>query len=127
LKTTFTNPKTAAVVSLVLILPGALLLLMLFLGIEPPLGPLEPLLNAPQDQPDILGTAIALTMILILPLAAMVINLTQIQRSRREDNRQPVNFANWALVAASLLLILLFVGGIIVDQYPCWTGVPNCD
>jgi hypothetical protein len=121
------NPKSAAGVSLILILPGAFLLLLLILGIEPPLGPLEPLLNTPNDQPDILGTVIALTFIFILPVVAMVTNLTLIQRSRREGNRQPVNFGNWALVATSLLLILIFVGVIIVDQYPCWIDIPNCD
>jgi hypothetical protein len=34
---------------------------------------------------------------------------------------------NMLLAAVILIFIVMFVGGIIIDQYPCWTGVPNCD
>jgi hypothetical protein len=127
MKTTLTNPKSTAILGLALILPGALLLICLILGIEPPLGALEPYLNAPDNQPDVLGTAIALSLILILPAMAAGINLASIRRSNRESSGQAVSFINWIPVAAGLLLILVFAGAIIVDQYPCWTGVPNCD
>ena len=53
MKNVLNNPKTAAIVSLCLVLPGAILFTLLVLGIEPPLGPLAPLLNAPHDGPDV--------------------------------------------------------------------------
>lgn len=36
----------------------------------------------------------------------------------------PINFF---LALAALAIIVLFVGNVIADQYPCWIGVPNCD
>jgi hypothetical protein len=26
-----------------------------------------------------------------------------------------------------LTMLIVFVGGIVIDQYPRWAGVPNCD
>jgi len=34
---------------------------------------------------------------------------------------------NLVLAITILIFIVTFVGGIVVDQYPCWIGVPNCD
>jgi ABC-2 type transport system ATP-binding protein len=31
------------------------------------------------------------------------------------------------LLLATLLVIILVISAIVVDQYPCWIGVPNCD
>ncbi len=122
-----TNPRSAAIVSAILVLPGAILLPLLVLGIEPPLGPLEPLLTAPVDQPNVLGSAIALGLILLLPAVAFVINLAPIVRNVRAGNSITATPINLLLAIAILVFITAFVGGIIVDQYPCWIGVPNCD
>ncbi len=40
---------------------------------------------------------------------------------------QGVILLNLLLAVAILFFIIMFAGGIIVDQYPCWIGVPNCD
>jgi hypothetical protein len=34
---------------------------------------------------------------------------------------------NLLVALVTLSFILSVVGGIVVDQYPCWVGVPNCD
>ncbi len=34
---------------------------------------------------------------------------------------------NLVLVVAALVVVLAFVAGMVIDQYPCWIGVPNCD
>ena len=122
-----THSSAAALISFLLTLPGALLLSLLMLGIEPPLGPLEPLLTVPADQPNILGSAIALGLILLLPTIAFLINLAPLMRNVRAGNSLAVYPVNVLLAVAILFFIMLFVGGIIVDQYPCWIGVPNCD
>lgn len=122
-----TNPRSVAIFSLMLALPGAVLFSLFLLHIEPPLGPLEPLVTAPVDQPNIIGSAIALTLILFLPIVAFIINLGPIMRNARAGNSIAANPTNLLVAAAILFIITMFVGGIIVDQYPCWVGVPNCD
>lgn len=116
-----------AIATLALIIPGALFLSLLVLGIEPPLGPLNAILNSPDNQPDVLGTAIALIFIVVLPALAMVINLRGLRRMSGDGSQQAARLVQIVVIAASALVILLFVSGIIVDQYPCWIGVPNCD
>jgi hypothetical protein len=32
-----------------------------------------------------------------------------------------------ALAVGLLLVVLAAIGGLVVDQYACWLGVPNCD
>jgi hypothetical protein len=34
---------------------------------------------------------------------------------------------NLILAGVTLGMILMVIGAIIIDQYPCWIGVPNCD
>ena len=122
-----TLADTIAIASLALILPGAFFLLLLVLGIEPPLGPLKEILNSPRNQPDVLGTAIALYFIVVLPALTMVINLRGLRRKSAKDSQQSARLLQTVSIAAAALVILLFVTGVIVDQYPCWIGVPNCD
>lgn len=77
----FVTPRTAAIVGLLLVLPGALFLSLLMLGIEPPLGPLAPLLTTPPDGPNVVGTLVALTFILVLPLIGFALNLRPLLQS----------------------------------------------
>ena len=72
------------------------------------------------------GTAIVLAAWLLC-LVAAVINAWPIVRSARAGAALARKPANLIVAAASLAFVLLFVVGIIVDQYPCWIGVPNCD
>jgi hypothetical protein len=127
MKNALTHPRSAALLSLALMLPGALLFSLLLLGIDPPLGPLAPLLNTPDDRPEVLGTAIALLLIVLLPVAVLVLNLPPIVRNVRAGNSIMAAPVNLVLAGAALLILLTFVIGIVVDQYPCWIGVPNCD
>lgn len=127
MKNSLTNPRSAAIISFLICLPFACLIALLALNLEPTFGPLEPLLNNPNpDQPNVLGSLIALgTMLLVL--AAFVINLVQIIRSMQAGGSITTHPANLILAVATLAVIVMVVGGIVVDQYPCWTGVPNCD
>lgn len=119
------SPTWVAVIGFLLCLPGAIMFTLLTLNIEPPFASLKP--PVPVDQPDVIGTAIALSLIVLLPIVAFVINLVPIRRAMRAGGNLAALPLNVALVVAVLLIIAAFVGAIIVDQYPCWIGVPNCD
>lgn len=127
MKSITTNPRSAAIISFILALPFALLFTLLVLHIEPNFGPLRPLLiNPDPDQPNVLGSLIVLGAFL-LSLMAFIVNLTPIVRNVRAGNSITAYPSNVLLAIVILFFITGFVGGIIVDQYPCWIGVPNCD
>lgn len=121
------DSRAASITGVLLALPFATLFTMLaVLHIEPPLGPLGPLVTAPVDQPNVVGTAIVLGAWL-LSVVAFVVSVAPIVRSARAGNGVARDPFNLAVAVATLSLVILFVVGIIVDQYPCWIGVPNCD
>jgi hypothetical protein len=125
--TIFTNPRSAAVISFLLALPFVTILSLLMLGIEPPLGPLEPLLNNPNpDQPNIIGTLIVLGVLLLAVVAGLVAHapIVRTMRAGRSLLAHPIHLA---LAVVILCFFTMLVVGLIVDQYPCWIGVPNCD
>ena len=127
METLTTNPRSVAIISFILALPGAIIYLLLVLAIEPYFGPLQPLLTDPDpDKPDVLGSLIVLGMMLLI-LVALIVNLRIIVRAKRAGKSITAHPINLVLAVAMLAFITSFVGSIIVDQYPCWIGVPNCD
>jgi hypothetical protein len=87
------------------------------LNIEPNFGPLQPMLMNPDpDQPNILGSLIALSTVLLV-LAAFLMNLNVITRAIQGGGRITTYPAN-LLLATALTAIVLVIGSIIVDQYP---------
>lgn len=98
------NPKTAAVIGILLFLPGVLMLSLLILGIEPTLGPLQPYLQ-PAEGPHILGSLVVLFAILVLPTAGVLINV-----SATEGNVFKAALVNTVpAVVIGFLLVLPFV------------------
>jgi uncharacterized membrane protein YidH (DUF202 family) len=121
MKSILANPKSAAITSILLALPFVTIFLLLTLGIEPPL------LNNPNPgQPDVLGSLIVLGTFLLL-FAAIILVSVLIVRTMRAGASLFAHPINLILAGAILISILAVVGAIIVDQYPCWIGVPNCD
>ena len=121
MKSIFATPKSAAITRILLALPFATIFLLLTLGIEPPL------FNNPNpDQPDVLGSLIVLGTFLLL-FAAIIIVVVPIVRAMRAGGSLFAHPINLILAVAIPISILAVVGAIIVDQYPCWNGVPNCD
>jgi len=118
--------RSAAIAGTVLALPFALMYTMLALHIEPPLRILESLTSVGPDQPNVVGSAIVLGAWL-LSVVALVVTLSPIVRDTRAGRGITTHPVNLALA----IVILFFVGGfvvsLVVDQYPCWIGVPNCD
>ena len=124
MKSLFANHSATALSGLVLTLPGLLMITLLLLHVEPPFAQLLP---APSNGPHVAGTLIALALIVVFPAAAAWINLEPAKASLRGGWHTAVRSVHVWLAAAALLTVLLFVGGVIADQAPCWAGVPNCD
>lgn len=127
MKNILNYPRSAAIISFIICLPFAVLFSLLMLNIEPDFGPIQPLLSSPDpDQPDVLGSLIALGSVLLV-LAAFMINLIHIVRAMRAGGSITTHPVNLVLAIATLAALVLVIGAIIVDQYPYWIGVPNCD
>lgn len=97
------------------------------LHIEPPLGPLEPLLKNPNpDQPNILGTLMVLGA-LLLAIVACFIAPAPIVRTLQAGGSLFAHPINMLLAVVIVVFMGWLVIGLTVDQFPCWIGVPNCD
>ena len=108
-------------------LPFAIIFSLLLIGGDPPpSGPLEPLVTVGPDQPNVVGTAIVVGAWL-LALVAFILNVAPLVRDVRAGRGIAANRANLVVAVATFGFVVFFMGSIIVDQYPCWIGVPNCD
>lgn len=124
---TLMNSRSAAIGGVLLALPFAILFSLLLIGGDPPpLGPLEALVAPETGQPNVVGTAIVFAAWL-LALVAFIVNVAPVVQGARAGRGIANNPANLVVAIATFAFVALFVGAIIVDQYPCWTGVPNCD
>lgn len=122
----FISPNIAALLGFLLFVPGAFMISSLMLNIEPTLIT-QFIPPVPQDQPHIIGSLIAVTLIVVLPTIGLILNLVQIQRIRRAGGSILAHPLNLIFALACFALIAALLIGIIVDQWPCWQGVPNCD
>jgi hypothetical protein len=105
-----TNLKLASLVSFILVLPLAIL---------------ESLNNTitRQKAP---GLVVLFGLLWLLPMI-FIVTLLPIVRAVREGNSRMANPVNLMLRIAFLALIAMLWGGIVIDQLPCFMGVPNCD
>jgi hypothetical protein len=126
MKNVMSNPKAAAIIGFILALPYLTISSLLMLGIEPPLGPLKPLLNNPDpDKPDP-GSFVVLGAFL-LSFVALFVTRAPISRTMRAGGSLVAHPLNLILAVVILSFIAIAVVIVIIDQYPCWIGVPNCD
>lgn len=127
MKKIMAGPRAAAAVGGLLCLPFIAVVALLMLNIEPNFGPLEPWLASPDpDQPDVGGSLVVLCLFLLLPLALAVVQ-RPIRQTLRAGGSVFAHPLNLALAAGILLVVAAVLIAIVVDQYPCWVGVPNCD
>ena len=117
------NPRSAAIASLIFCLPMAIILCLILPDIEPHFGPLGPALNTNDSR---LGSIIVFGAVLLLPVA-LIASAAPIVCGVRAGKSILAHPINLIIAVALLIFMLMIVGGIIVDQYPCWIGVPNCD
>ena len=123
-----TNRKSAAIVGFLLAMPLAILLLIEISGIEPLHGFLVTLTTEAGTNPRLstFGKILTLGALLLLPLG-FIISLVPVVRNTRADYRFAANPFNLLIAAALFIFIAWLVISFIIDQYPCWIGVPNCD
>lgn len=95
------NPRIALLVGLLLFLPGALMFAGLMLNIEPPLGPLDSVLNPPGDGPHLLGSLVALALIIVLPTAGVILS------AAAADGRAIKNICSSLGVATTIASLLV--------------------
>jgi hypothetical protein len=126
--TLLTNSKSALMISVVLILSVVILSLLVSLGWEP----LERLLNGPNsEQFSVFGVRIASQLIALvlfsLPIAAGTIAGRPIVNTLRAGGSLFAHPINLIIVVVISFLFAAGVVGLIVDQWLCFMGIPNCD
>jgi hypothetical protein len=121
--TLLTNPRSAAMISVVLfLLPGILPLLDTVGWLS-----LDRLFNGPNSEVAYLpGQIISLSLILF-PVAAGIISGRPIVRTLRAGGSLFAHPINLIIVLVISFLFAVGVVSLIVDQWPCFIGVPNCD
>ena len=120
--TLLTNPRSAAIISILLFLIPVILSRLDSLGL-----PLERLLNGPNPEvPYLPGQIISLALISI-PVAAGIIAGGPIVRTLRAGGSLFAHPVNLIIVVVILFLFAAGLVGLIADQWPCFMGVPNCD
>jgi hypothetical protein len=119
----FTSPKSVALISMVLLLSPVILFGLNALGWTP----LNRLLNGPNPEvPYLPGQIIGLSLI-VLPIAAGIVAGGPIVRTLRGGGSlfaHPLHLLIVVLIASFLAFGLVTL---IIDQWPCFMGVPNCD
>lgn len=113
----------AAVISLILVLPFMTLLMLTLWGREPDLTVFAQKVNLSMGYFNSLIIMSAFLMI----IPALFLNILAVVRHTDTGNHQTKPWIN-------LILAFLFTGAILtviilvmLDQYPCWVGMPNCD
>jgi hypothetical protein len=124
MKTMITNPRSAAITSLLLSLPLGLLLLILFSGIEPLITAVESVLTV-DGIPNILGRLVLFGGMLLLPVAFML-NLQPMWKREGPEGKRRLYTINLIVGAVILLLIAVTWGALLVEQIYCLRGI-RCD
>ncbi len=121
-----TAPR-ATIAGLLLVLPLVILVLLFVLGLFPTPGLLAPLLVTPDpDQPDLGGSVVMLGALLGL-LVSFAVSLLAVVRRVRAGAGIASSPLHLALAVVGFALITTAIVVFVVDQYPCWMGVLNCD
>ena len=127
MKNILTNPRSAAIISFLLALPLAVLFPIAVFKIEPFNGLFETLFTeADGYSQNTLGRIVTVGAMVCL-VAACIVSLMPIVRNVRAGKSIMVNPINLLLAVAILLYTTFLLGSAIIDQIPCFMGVPNCD
>ena len=109
-----------------LALPLLVLVLIAWLEWQPFAGLLRAVTSNVDGGPTAVGLVLVLGSISAF-LAAMALSAAEVLRARRAGRGWTARPYHLALAVGLSLIVVLGVGGLVVDQYPCWQGVPNCD
>jgi hypothetical protein len=121
------NPRAATLVGLVLALPISLMLAIAVLQIEPFHGALKDWFTADDGVRQTTSSFVAvITAFLLLPVASLI-TLAPVARAVRSGNTLRASLLNLSLGIIILLIFTAILGGVFIDQLPCFLGKPNCD
>ncbi len=122
------NQKSAAIIGFLLAMPLAILLLVEISGIEPLHRFLVSWTTEAGSNPRLntFGKIFIFGTLLLLPLG-FVISFAPVVRNARAGGGLTANPLNLLIAAVLFIFIATLVTGFVIDQYPCWIGVLNCD
>jgi len=121
--TLLTNPWSALVISIILILFPVLFLWLNSLGWLS----LDRLFNGPNPEVAYLPGQVLSLLLISIPIAAGIIAGRPIVNTLRVGGSLFAHPLNLILVVVISFLFAAGVAGLIVDQWPCFMGVPHCD
>lgn len=121
--TLLTNPRSALTISVVLILIIVILSLLSSLGWEP----LDRLFNGPNPEQLYIPGQVIVLVLFSLPIAAGIIAGRPIVNTLRAGGSLFAHPFHLIIVVVISFLLAAGVVSLIVDQWPCFIGVPLCD
>jgi hypothetical protein len=119
--------RSSALIGFAFAIPLALILIVEISGIQPFYGFFVSITTSQGVEPrlNLLGKAITLGALFLLPLG-LAVTLTPIAKNLRRQGPASSR-VNLAIAGLLSLFLVVIVAASIIDQYPCWIGVPNCD
>jgi hypothetical protein len=121
--TLLTNPRSAAMISIALILAPGILPLLNSVGWLS----LDRLFNGPNPEVAYLAGQVLALGLILFPIAAGIIAGRPTVRTLRVGGSLFAHPINLIIVVVISFLFAAGVVSLIVDQWPCFIGVPNCD
>jgi hypothetical protein len=121
--TLLTNPWSAAMISVALIVALGILPLLDAIGWLS----LDRLFNGPNPEVAYLPGQILSLGLIVFPVAAGIIAGRPIVHSLRARGSLFAHPVHLLIVVGIAFLFSMGIVGLIVDQWPCFMGVPNCD
>jgi len=121
--TLLTNPRSAALISVALILAPGILPLLNSVGWLS----LDRLFNGPNPEVAYLPGQVMSLAFILFPIAAGIIAGRPIVSTLRAGGGLFAHPINLIIVVVISFLFSAGVVSLIVDQWPCFIGVPNCD
>jgi hypothetical protein len=121
--TLLTNPRPAALISLILILAPLILFWLGSLG----WAPMQSLINGPDPEQAYLPGLFFSYGLLMMVVAGGMIACGPVVRTLRAGGSLFAHPLHLFIVVALSSLIAIGFTGLIVDQWPCFIGVPVCD
>jgi len=127
MKTLISNPRSAAITSLILAMPLGLTYVALMFNIEPLARVLNNLFTIEGQQGNInmLGRIVIFGGLLLLPVA-FVLNLRPLFRKEGTEGKRKLYALNLIVGVAILLLITFTWGSLIMEEIYCLRGI-RCD
>ncbi len=128
MENTISNQKSAALAGFLLAVPLAILLLIQMFDIEPING-FYKILTTGADGHSInaFGRIMEIGALLLLALGFVISLVPVVRNARAGYGFTAANPLNLLVASALFIFIAWLVISNVIDQYPCWIGVPNCD